>query len=110
MISFYLVSILVISPLPRLVRFKRRKTKEWWEARVIDEVSVLEEYPHGDYTKMIQLLEKTDDKSKWIRFFYYVKDHGKLDEKYRGGAQATLIVKQENASKLFDEAKKKGFF
>jgi len=79
-----------------------------WEGKVIDEVSVIEEYDVGDYKKMIQLIEK-DDGTKWIRFYYYVKDHGKADEEYRGGSQQTLIVKRENAKKLFEEARKKEF-
>jgi len=98
-----------IKELPREAKWRERDKKTWFEGRVLKEVNVKEEFEFGDYLKMIQLIE-SDKGEKVIRFGYYVKPHGSDDSEYRYGSQQTLVVRQENARKLFHKAKEKGFF
>jgi hypothetical protein len=93
----------------RKVIFWQRDKKHKFEGKVIDEVSVNEEFSHGDYSKKIQLIEEKGGGTV-IRFAYYVKPHGSSPAKYHFVSQNTLMVSPENANKLFNEAKKKGFF
>ena len=98
-----------IKELPREAKWRERDKKTWFKGRVLKEVIIEEEYEFGDYSKRIQLIE-SDKGEKVIRFAYYVKSHGSDDSEYGYGSQQTLVVRQENARKLFDEANKRGFF
>ena len=98
-----------ISPLPRKVEWTERDGKTKFKGKVVDEVYVDEEFDWGDYRKMIQLIE-TENGEKIIRFAYYIKNHGAPEKEFAFGSQNTLVLKQENARKLFEEARKKGFF
>lgn len=92
---------------PKEAMWIERDKRTKFRGKVIDEVRVKEEFEFGDYCKMIQCIER-DNGERVIRFGYYVKPHGSDDSRYIWGSQNTLIVTQENARKLFNEAKEKG--
>ncbi len=97
-----------IKKLPRKVSWCERDKKTIFHGEVKKEVIIKEEYEFGDYSKMIQLIE-SDEGEKVIRFTYYAKPHGSDNSEYIY-APRPLVVSQENARKLFRDAKDKGLF
>lgn len=67
---------------------------------VIDEVSDEEGNPsEGDYLKLIQLI-RWDDGEEFVRFGYYVKDHGSDEDGWRWGSQTTMQLSRSRAKEL----------
>lgn len=92
-----------IKPLPRDVYIPERDNKTESIGQVIDEVILDSSYEWGDFRRLIQLIE-WEDKSKSIRFGYYVKDHDAPDSDYIWGSQNALIIDFEDAEVFLKNA------
>lgn len=90
----------MIRKLPRIVRFIERDGKTEFRGKVIDERYVDEEYPWGDFRKLVQVIKKDTGGDKFVRFYYYKKDHGAPKKDFMPGAQMTLILPIEKAEEL----------
>jgi hypothetical protein len=94
---------MAIAPLPRRVRYKERDGKTKTEGWVIREASLDEEYPFGDFHKLIQLIDFKGKEA--VRLGYYVKDHGAPSSEYKWGSQTTFILHKRDFKELMKRAK-----
>lgn len=97
---------MAITPLPRRVKYKERDGKTETEGWVVKEAYLDEEYPFGDFHKLIQLIDFKGKEA--VRFGYYVKDHGAPESKYKWGSQTTFILHKKNFKELVKRAQAHG--
>ena len=99
---------MAIKSLPRRTSYPGRRTQQRRKGQVVDEVGVEERNPQeGDYRKLIQLI-KWDDGEEFVRFGYYVKDHGSAERKWRWGSQTTMQLPRSLAKEFVRKAEAKG--
>jgi outer membrane usher protein FimD/PapC len=94
-----------IRPLPRQVNWIERDGKTIKKATVTKEAWVVEEFPWGDFYKVLQEI-RSEKGDKFLRFGYYVKDYNAPEKEYGWGGQTSMAIKKGSLTRLLQRAKK----
>lgn len=97
-----------IRPCPKAVTYTERDGRTVSKGEVSKEVMLDDEYPWGDFKKVLQELRFNGRKGVFIRFGYYVKDHNAPDSEYRWAGQTSAIIQKNKFLRLIEKAKREG--
>ena len=88
-----------IEPIPRPVKWAE-SDGTIFNGTVVEETVSIKKTPHGDFYKVMQVIQKEGDEGELIRCGYYRKAHNAPDSEYRWASRKAFIVGKKDFDKM----------